>query len=74
MVSDSIYIILLVIITFGWLLGCFICPPSAVRVKDLHAEPEVEKNGKRVAALVIQMIIDCWAVNMLPLFFCANVF
>jgi MFS family permease len=73
-VSDSTYIALLVIMAFGWFLGSFICPPSAVRVKDLQAEPEVEKNWKRIAKLAFQTMIDWRVVSMLPLFFCANVF
>lgn len=73
-VSDSTYIALLVIMAFGWFLGVFICPPSAVRVKDLQAEPEIEKNWKNIVKLAFHTMTNWRVLSMLPLFFCANVF
>jgi MFS family permease len=73
-VSDATYIALLVVMAFGWLLGILICSPKVVRVKELQATPEIEKNWKRIAQLAIRTMLDWRVLCMLPLFFCANVF
>ncbi|KAJ5826438.1 MFS transporter [Penicillium riverlandense] len=73
-VSDGTYVALLVIMAIGWLLGVFICPPAAVRLEQLEATPESEKNWRRVAKLSVQTMGDWRVLCMLPLFFSANVF
>lgn len=73
-VSDATYIALLVLMGIGWLMGVFICPPASVRVSQLKAIPEDEKNWKQTARLSISTIADWRVLCLLPLFFSANVF
>lgn len=73
-VSDGTYIALLVIMSFGWLLGLLICQPSSVRVAQLQATPEREKNWRQTARLLWRTIADWRVLCMVPLFFSANVF
>ena len=73
-VSDGTYIALLIIMAVGWLLGVFICPPSSVRVSQLQATPESEKNWRKTARQALLTMTDWRVLCMLPLFFSANVF
>ncbi|KAJ5102499.1 MFS general substrate transporter, partial [Penicillium argentinense] len=73
-VSDGTYIALLILMAIGWLLGVFICPPSSVRVPQLEATPEEEKNWKQTLQVSVHAIADWRVLCMLPLFFSANVF
>ena len=72
-VTDSTYIAFIVIMAFGWFLGIFICPPSAVRMAQIEVEKErhsIITTLKLWATTIINWRVAC----MLPLFFCANVF
>ncbi|KAJ5160930.1 UNC93-like protein [Penicillium canariense] len=73
-VSNGTYIALLIIMAIGWLLGVFICPPSSVRVSQLQATPQSEKNWRKTARQAVRTVTDWRVVCMLPLFFSANVF
>ncbi|KAL2867433.1 putative MFS transporter [Aspergillus lucknowensis] len=77
-VSDGTYIALLIIMALGWFMGVLICPPAAVRLKELQQPaPEAEaeiKDWKKTAALALHTVVDWRVFCMLPLFFCANVF
>lgn len=73
-VSDGTYIALLILMGVGWLLGLLICPPSAVRVSQLRATPEEEKNWQQMVRLSVRTVGDWRVLCMLPLFFSANVF
>ncbi|GLI81568.1 hypothetical protein PoHVEF18_009953 [Penicillium ochrochloron] len=73
-VSDGTYIALLIIMAIGWLLGLLICPPSSVRVSQLQATPQSEKNWRKTARQALNTMTDWRVLCMLPLFFSANVF
>ncbi|OOQ90618.1 putative MFS transporter [Penicillium brasilianum] len=73
-VSDGTYIALLIIMAIGWLLGVFICPPTSVRVSQLQATPQSEKNWRQTARQALRTMTDWRVLCMLPLFFSANVF
>jgi MFS family permease len=73
-VSNGTYIALLILMAIGWLLGVFICPPAAVRAKQLEATPEEEKNWKQTLLVSVRAVADWRVLCMLPLFFSANVF
>ncbi|KFX87050.1 hypothetical protein V490_08599 [Pseudogymnoascus sp. VKM F-3557] len=74
-VSDSTYIALMVIMLFGWCLGIFICPPSRIKLAQLHAAVETEKHTFKDTIKLAISTMSSWRVAcMLPLFFCANVF
>ncbi|EAW07097.1 putative MFS transporter [Aspergillus clavatus NRRL 1] len=73
-VSDGTYIALLIIMAIGWGLGLLICPPAAVRVKELQPTTESEKNWRHTAKLTMQTLVDWRVLCMIPLFFTANVF
>ncbi|KAI9742887.1 MAG: hypothetical protein M1818_003616 [Claussenomyces sp. TS43310] len=72
-VTNSTYIAFIVIMAFGWFLGVFICPPSAVRTPQL--EVETEKHSLAATCRIWVRTMIHWRVAcMLPMFFCANVF
>jgi hypothetical protein len=74
-VSNSTYIALMVIMLFGWALGIFICSPSRIRLAQLHAATETEKNSLKETMKQAIRTVCTWRVAcMLPLFFSANVF
>ncbi|KAL2832739.1 major facilitator superfamily domain-containing protein [Aspergillus pseudoustus] len=77
-VSNGTYVALLTIMALGWLMGVLICPPSAVRLRELHqpeTELEIGKRGwKETVRLALHTIVDWKVLCILPLFFCANVF
>lgn len=73
-VSDGTYIALMIIMAIGWLLGVLICAPKSLRVAQLEATPESEKNWRRVASLTVRTVSNWRLLALFPLFFCANVF
>ncbi|KAJ5589716.1 MFS transporter [Penicillium hetheringtonii] len=73
-VSNGTYVALLVLMAIGWLLGVFICPPSAVRVAQLQVTPEEKKNWRQTLKVSLEAILDWRVLCMMPLFFSANVF
>ncbi|EZF34075.1 UNC93-like protein [Trichophyton mentagrophytes] len=75
-VSNSTYIATMVIMIFGWVIGVFICPPSRIKLLQLHeAETTVARQsiGKRLYT-ILQSLLQIRVLCVLPLFFCANVF
>ncbi|KAM5450805.1 hypothetical protein McanCB49686_006111 [Microsporum canis] len=75
-VSNSTYIATMVIMIFGWVIGVFICPPSRIKLLQLHeAETSVvhQSIGKRLAS-IFHSLLQIRVLCVLPLFFCANVF
>lgn len=72
-VSNSTYIAFIVIMAFGWFLGIFICPPSAVRMPQMEIEKE-KRSFSATCKLWIKTIIDWRIACLLPMFFSANVF
>ena len=74
-VGDSTYIALMVIMLVGWGLGLFICSPLRIRLAQLHAAVEKEKQSlKGTIATAVNVMFRWRVILMLPLFFCANVF
>ncbi|KAM5449405.1 hypothetical protein MaudCBS49596_004886 [Microsporum audouinii] len=75
-VSNSTYIATMVIMIFGWVIGVFICPPSRIKLLQLHeAETSVVHQSiwKRLAS-IFHSLLQIRVLCVLPLFFCANVF
>ncbi|KAL0933227.1 major facilitator superfamily transporter [Colletotrichum truncatum] len=74
-VNNATYIALMVIMLFGWALGIFICSPKRIRLAQLHAATETEKQSiKGMFEMSLATLCNWRVVCMLPLFFCANVF
>lgn len=73
-VSDGTYIALMIIMAIGWLLGVLTCPPKSVRVDQIQATAEIEKNWRNIVLLTVRTISNWRILCILPLFFCANVF
>ncbi|EED19851.1 conserved hypothetical protein [Talaromyces stipitatus ATCC 10500] len=72
-VSDATYVSLLVIMTIGWLLGVFICPPSSVRNHN-NIDESHQKSPVKLLDVCLKMSSDWRILCMIPLFFSANVF
>ncbi|KAF3481690.1 DUF895 domain membrane protein [Arthroderma uncinatum] len=75
-VSNSTYIATMVIMMFGWVIGVFICPPSRIKLLQLHeAESSVihQSIGKRLMN-ILHALLQVRVLCILPLFFCANVY
>ncbi|KAF6838150.1 major facilitator superfamily transporter [Colletotrichum musicola] len=74
-VNDATYIALMVIMLFGWSLGLLICSPKRIRLAQLHAATETEKQSlKGMFEMSVATLWNWRVLCMLPLFFCANVF
>lgn len=74
-VSNNTYIALMVMMLFGWLLGCLICAPSQVRMAEFaETERKTKPNFMATVRLSTQTMLN-WRIGcILPMFFCANVF
>lgn len=73
-VSDGTYIALMIIMAVGWLLGSLTCSPKAVRVDQIQATPESEKNWRKIVLLTVRTVSNWRILCIVPLFFSANVF
>ncbi|KAF9869557.1 hypothetical protein CkaCkLH20_12950 [Colletotrichum karsti] len=74
-VNDATYIALMSIMLFGWALGIFICSPKRIRLAQLSAATETEKQSvKGMFDMSVATLCNWRVLCMLPLFFCANVF
>ncbi|KAE9576495.1 UNC93-like protein [Colletotrichum fructicola] len=74
-VNDATYIALMTIMLVGWVLGLFICSPKRIRLAQLHAATETEKQSlKGMLEMSVATLCNWRVLCMLPLFFCANVF
>ena len=71
--TNSTYIVFIVIMAFGWFLGVFICPPSKIRMEQLELE-EKKHSLKVIVKLWLNTMINWRVVYMIPMFFNANVF
>lgn len=72
-VSNTTYIIIMVDMIFGWLLGLLVCPPSWMR--EVQSQPpKKKKDWRQTLQLTLRIMSDWEVLCMLPLFFSANVF